>query len=93
MSDVSARAMSPNLSADKPEEGSENISVASLLRKLAAFTVFIFLFYLAVPLPEVNQTIVSGLGLEGTWYRDVPVAICVAAMNSAMAVAAFRLVR
>lgn len=93
MSDVSAKALRPNLPVDGAGEREDSISFASLLRKLVAFTVVIFLFYFAIPLPEINYTIVSGLGIDGTWYRDIPVALCVAGFNAAFAIAAFRLVR
>ena len=93
MSDVSAKAIPANVPEDRADQQDDSISFASLVRKLAAFTVVIFLFYLAVPLAEFNFSIVFALGIEGAWYQDIPVAISVAVINASIAMASFRLVR
>ncbi|MDJ0610542.1 MAG: hypothetical protein QNJ67_16330 [Kiloniellales bacterium] len=94
MTQVGAKSLQDGLRAEGfVQEDDEGISFLSLVRKLSAFTVVILLFHLAVPLPEANLAITSGLGIEHAWYRDVPLTILVAGLNAGFAIVAFRLVR
>ena len=93
MSDASAKALPDTLPVDRADDHDDSISFGSLVRKLLAFTVVIFLFYLAVPLVELNYVLATALGTEGTWYQDIPAAITIAIINASIALASFRLVR
>ncbi len=94
MTQVGARSLQDSLRAEGfVQEDEEGISFLSLIRKLSAFTVIIVLFHLAVPLSTANLAIVTALGIEHAWYRDVPLTILVAGLNAAFAILAFRLVR
>ena len=87
MTQVGAKSLQDGLRAEGfVQEDDEGISFLSLVRKL-------LLFHLAVPLPEANLAITSGLGIEHAWYRDVPLTILVAGLNAGFAIVAFRLVR
>lgn len=92
MTDVSSIAQHRDQVADNADR-EDLISFFSLLRKLSAFTVVIFLFHLAVPLPQVNGLLVSSLGIGSVWYQDVPLAMVVAGTNALFAVLAFKFVK
>lgn len=92
MTDISSIAHQSDRVADDADR-EDLISFFSLLRKLAAFSVVIFLFHLAVPLPQVNQLLTSGLGIGAAWYQDVPLAMVVAGTNALFAVLAFKFVK
>lgn len=91
MTHISSVAQRHEIEGDADRE--DLISFFSLLRKLGAFSVIIFLFHLAVPLPQTNQMLVSGLGIASTWYQDVPLAMVVAGVNALFAVLAFKFVK
>ena len=91
MTDISSVAQHHEVADDADRE--DLISFFSLVRKLSAFSVIIFLFHLAVPLPQTNQLLVSSLGIAHTWYQDVPLAMVVAGVNALFAVLAFKFVK
>ncbi len=91
MTHISSVAQPHEIADDADRE--DSISFFSLLRKLGAFSVIIFLFHLAVPLLQTNQLLVSSLGIASTWYQDVPLAMMVASVNALFAVLAFRFVK
>ena len=91
MTHISSVAQRHEIEDDTDRE--DLISFFSLLRKLGAFSVIIFLFHLAVPLPQTNQMLVSGLGIASTWYQDVPLAMLVAGVNALFAILAFKFVK
>ena len=92
MTDISSAAQSRHQAAETADS-EDSISFFSLLRKLGAFSVIIFLFHLVVPLPQTNQLLVSTLGIASTWYQDVPLAVMVAGVNALLAILAFKLVK
>lgn len=75
------------------EESDDSISFVSLVRKLSAFTVLVFMFHFAVPLMELNRQLVLGMGIEQTWYASIPLALFIAGMNSLIAILAFKFVK
>lgn len=75
------------------DQNDESISFLSLVRKLGAFTMLVFMFHLAFPLAKLNAYLVVGLGMEPSWYASMPLAFFIAAMNSLIAVLAFKFVK
>ena len=75
------------------ESDDGSISFLSLVRKLSAFTVLVFMFHLAFPLAKFNAYLLISLGMEQVWYASMPLAFSIAAMNSLIAVLAFKFVK
>ena len=89
MANIDAMIDSPAAS----DENDDSISFLSLVRKLGAFTMLVFMFHFAVPMMELNRQLVFGLGIEQAWYASVPLALFIAGMNSLIAVLAFKFVK